>query len=406
MAAAVFASVLVAQPATASATAANRTARVITSHARQAPPATAPVPLPPPPPPKTWILVDADTGAVLDGRDAHTPVLVASIFKVLTAVVVEENLAPASDVPISARAEGMPARKINVKQGQVWNSDDLMHALLLASANDAAVALAERTGGTLEQFGTMMDRTAQRIGMTDPDVLHDPAGLDDEFSVDGGNLISARDMAIATRVFLSYPQLAEIVAEPIYRFHGPDGNDHHVVNHNLFIKTYPGAIGVKTGYTRRAGHSLIAAARRDGRTMVAVVAGAADPDRSAAGLLDKGFATAVADEAPGLERLPDVSQGNATDPVTKAPPPPRPVTTPTRADLAGSPSSYRRALKLLALGGLPAVVILALRTRARLRIRRRRRDRPAPPPRPDHPVGTPAYQQWRRHHEKVDAGHH
>src|SRR5438067_3828755 len=173
----------------------------------------------PPPAPKGWALVDADTGAVVDGGQARTPMLVASVFKILTAIVVQENLAAGSDVPVSARAEGMPARKINLKAGQVWKSDDLLAALLLVSANDAAVALAEKTAGSLEAFGGMLDRTAERLGMADHPVLRDPAGLDDEFSVDGGNLVSPRDLAIATRAFLSYPALAGIVTQPVYRFH-------------------------------------------------------------------------------------------------------------------------------------------------------------------------------------------
>ncbi len=160
-------------------------------------------PQPPPPQapgaaPKAWILVDADTGAVLDGGNARTPLLAASSVKVLTAVVVEENLRPGAHVTISERAQGMPAAKINLKAGQVWRSEDLLQALLLVSANDAAVALAEQTAGSLEAFGAMLDRTAARIGMADKPVLRDPAGLDDEFSVSGGNLVSARDLAVAT----------------------------------------------------------------------------------------------------------------------------------------------------------------------------------------------------------------
>src|SRR5207244_2866537 len=77
----------------------------------------------------------------------------------------------------------------------------------------------------------------------------------------------------------------------IYKFHGGDGNDHRILNHNLLLKTYPGAIGVKTGYTRHAGHSLIAAATRDGRTMLAVLPDAPAPHRFPTGLLDQAFAT-------------------------------------------------------------------------------------------------------------------
>lgn len=334
-------------------------------------PAAAQAPQAPPPSPKAWTLVDFDTAATIDARDDQAPYLVASVFKVLTAVTVVENLPDGAEVPVSARAEGMPARKINLKAGQVWKADDLLHALLLVSANDAAVALAERTAGSLEAFGGMLDATAARLGMTDNPVLRDPAGLDDEFSVDGGNRISARDLAIATRAFLSYPKLAQIVTKPEYRFDGGDGNPHRLLNHNRMVKTYPGAIGVKTGYTKRAGHSLIAAATRDGRTMIAVVVGAADPYGSASALLDKGFSTPV-DAEEGMETLPPVRLGNATDPVTHNAPAARPVTTPT------VPASSKRGnvlvpLWLLLLGGIPAVAILVQRRRVRVRAIRRAR---------------------------------
>jgi D-alanyl-D-alanine carboxypeptidase (penicillin-binding protein 5/6) len=327
----------------------------------------------PPPPPRSWVLVDADTGAVIDGGHEHEPQRVASVFKVLTAVTVVENLNLDTDVTVSARAEGMPARKINLKAGQVWHGVDLMHCLLLVSANDAAVALAEQTAGTLEAFGGMLDATAARLGMADAPTLRDPAGLDDEFSVDGGNLISTRDLAIATRAFLSYPELVQIVGEPDYRFQGGDANPHRILNHNLLLKSYPGAIGIKTGYTKRAGHSLIGAAKRDGRTMIAIAVGAADPNRTVEGLLDKGFATPVAAEG-AMDHLPAVHLGSARDPVTKAAPAARPVSTPeagakprSRPALASAWGGGVVPVAVLILGGVPALVILAGRRETRRR---------------------------------------
>lgn len=331
------------------------------ARAAQSPPTTTPVP-----PPKAWILVDADTGAVIDAGREREPIRVASVFKLLTAIVVFENLTAETEIPISTRAESMPARKINVKAGQVWRFDDLMHSLLLVSANDAAVALAERTAGSLEQFAGMMDTTAARLGLADSPVLRDPAGLDDEFSVDGGNLVSARDVAIVTRAFLAYPELASIVAKPEYRFVGGDGLPHRIVNHVRLLKTYPGSIGVKTGYTKRAGHTLVAAATREGRTMVAVVIGAANPYGSAAALMDRGFALPVAEQV-GLDHLPRVRLGSAVDPATLAAPPPRPVSTPVArsGDTSLLEDGGALSLALLVFGGAPAVGILVRRSRHR-----------------------------------------
>src|SRR5207247_9020751 len=110
------------------------------------------------------------------------------------------------------------------------------------------------------------------------------------------------------------PQIAASLAGPGYRFDGGDGNPLRLLNHNRLLTSYPGAIGGKTGYTRRAAHSLIAAARRNGRTMIAVVIRAADPYRSAAGLLDRGFATPVGAETR-LDHLPAVVLARAVVPV-------------------------------------------------------------------------------------------
>src|SRR5205085_6277742 len=137
-------------------------------HVHRAPQPPPPVPptVPPPPPlPKAWILVDADTGAVLDQGNAHQPLPPASVTKVLTALIAVEQLQPGADVPVSAEAQGMPARNMNMKAGQVWKFEDVLHALLMVSANDAAVALAEKASGSRQEFANVMAQTAQRIGM-------------------------------------------------------------------------------------------------------------------------------------------------------------------------------------------------------------------------------------------------
>jgi len=277
-------------------------------HRAPQPPPPGPTTVPPPPPlPKAWILVDADTGAVLDQGNAHQPLPPASVTKVLTALIAVEQLQPGADVPVSAEAQGMPARNMNMKAGQVWKFEDVLHALLMVSANDAAVALAEKISGSRQAFAAVMADAAQRLGMTDSPLLHDPAGLDDEFSNEGGNLLSAHDLAVAARAALANDQFREIVSTQVYKFHGGDGNDHRLFNEDLLLKTYPGAIGVKTGWTRKAGHSLIGAATRDGRTMLSVVLNAPDTYRATTAMLDKGFATPVAAEG-ALEHLPKVVQ--------------------------------------------------------------------------------------------------
>jgi D-alanyl-D-alanine carboxypeptidase len=244
---------------------------------------------------------------------------------------------------------------------------------LLASANDAAIALAERAGGTVEGFQSMFAATAASLGLADQPILKDPAGLDGPSGVDGGNLISARDLAIAARALLAQPFLAQIVATPVYYFPGPDNVQHRLTNHNkLFLTTYAGAIGVKTGFTDRAGACLIAAARRNGRTMLAVVLHGSNPTQTAEALLDKGFATPVEAE-PTVDRLPAVTSGA---------PKPTPSTT-TGPSLAtsgvvGAPSLHKASSDIL--GPTPsswpvriAVIILAVVGLALLAVMTRRR---------------------------------
>lgn len=264
--------------------------------------------------PRAAVLVDAETGEVLSAHNAREPLGVASTAKLLSALVAGSRLEGDELVPVSARAAGMPALKLTLKAGERWRADQLLHAMLLCSCNDAAVALAEAAGGSLEGFADLMDTAAEGLGLADQPVLRDPAGLDDEFSVDGGNRISARDLAIVTRAFLADDQLADIVALPEYRFDGGDGEPHSVKNHNRLLTSYPGAIGVKTGYTRRAGYSLVAAARRSGRTLIAVVVGSPNMYAQASALLDRGFASSsdepdgdVLPPLPGLEEASDVS---------------------------------------------------------------------------------------------------
>jgi D-alanyl-D-alanine carboxypeptidase len=268
---------------------------------------------------KASILVDADTGNVLDGVNVHQPLPPASLSKIFTALAAVHALEPGTAVPVSARAAGMPAHNLNMKAGQVWTVEDVLGSLLVSSANDAAMALAERVAGTAEGFVDVLGATSSRLGLADQPTLQDPSGLDDNFSIGGGNKVSARDLAIASRAVLAEPRLASLVSTPVYSFTGGDGIAHRLGNHNRMLKVYRGSVGVKTGYTKRSMHSLAAAATRDGRTMIAVIIGApGDTYTLASNLLDKGFGTPVASESTA-DRLPAVPSGAVQSAVTTVP---------------------------------------------------------------------------------------
>jgi D-alanyl-D-alanine carboxypeptidase (penicillin-binding protein 5/6) len=316
--------------------------------------------------PAAWVLVDADTGALIDGRDARTPRLPASTIKLFTALVAIQRLPADDPVPISSHAAGMPARRIVAGAGQVWDLEDLLNSMLTVSANDAAVAVAERVGGgTMAGWEAVAARAADGLGLEDSPDLSDPAGLDDEFAYGEGSHISARDMAIVARAVLADPRLIAMVTTEEYRFTGGDGIVHSVDRRNRLPDLYPDAFGLKTGLTEAAGRCLVAAARRDGRTMVAVLFDAPDMYASAALLLDRGFATSVAGEAT-MERLPEVVPDAAVDAPELIPGAIAPELGPVVAA-----SSRRIDLDsptvtgvLVLLGSLPA---LALRRRLRLR---------------------------------------
>ncbi|MBS1847091.1 MAG: D-alanyl-D-alanine carboxypeptidase [Actinobacteria bacterium] len=267
------------------------------------------------------ITFDVTTGRVIDAENDRTPVPVASTIKLLTALVAQANLSMDAEVPITQRIADTPPLKLSMAPGTRWRADDLMHAMLIASLNDTAMALALAAGhGTFAGYDKAAKAEMAKLQLADSPVIRDPSGLDGTEGVDGGNLISARDLAIVTREFLSIPSLAAIVQMRSYHFTGGDGRPHVVYTHNAFLSIYPGAIGVKTGYTDRSGHSLVAAATRQGRTLATIVIDSPDPVAFARAHLDAAFAAGP--DTPGTgDVLPE----------------PRPPTTTTIARAKASP---------------------------------------------------------------------
>ena len=254
--------------------------------------------------PAAYIVVDADTGRVVAGKNIHEARLTASTVKLLTALTALERLPLDSDVPVSARAQSQQASKISILEGQVWKFNDLLHALLMESANDAAFAIAERASGTVEKFAEHANALAKRLGAKET-TFNDPAGLDDENSA-GGTLMSAYDLAVIARNALAVPEVANAARLMSYELIDPAGTARQFDNHNDgFLTTYPGATGLKTGFTRAASRTLVTSATRDGRTMIAVVLATWDDTGWSGFLLDQGFTTPA--DAPGIgETIPEV----------------------------------------------------------------------------------------------------
>ncbi|HWG73228.1 MAG TPA: hypothetical protein VG184_04135 [Acidimicrobiales bacterium] len=259
-----------------------------------------------PPPAAAWVVVDVGTGHVLAAYRDHQLLPPASLTKVLTALVATRWLPAGDSIPVTPAAATVYPDRVGMKAGQVWPLDLAIHSLLIFSANDAAYAIAQRVSGSLASFGGAMDTAAGELGMVDHPVLHDPAGLDGTEGVDGGNLMSARDLAIAGRALLAEPYLAQMVALHHFPFKGPDGIGYDIETKNLaFMLSEPGAIGIKTGFTDRAGSCLMGAATQGGRTLMAVVLNGPNATLSARDLLAQGFAIPAAAE-PTADSLPAV----------------------------------------------------------------------------------------------------
>ena len=243
-------------------------------------------------PPQAWIVADAGTGEILAQANDHAALPPASTVKVMTALTAVERLPLDATITVSALAESEPASKINMKAGQHWTLQDALASLLVVSANDAAYAIAEGTSGSVSAFAKAQAATGRELGMNDS-TFGDPAGLDDGNAFRGGPLMSAYDIAVSTRNALHVPLLAHLAASASVDFTGPDG-PHHLVNHNKLVSQhlYAGATGFKTGFTDKAGHTLIATATRNGRTLIAVVLNTWDAYGWAERFLDAGFAKA------------------------------------------------------------------------------------------------------------------
>jgi D-alanyl-D-alanine carboxypeptidase (penicillin-binding protein 5/6) len=243
-------------------------------------------------PPQGFIVADAGTGEILLAHNAHLALRPASTCKIMTALTAIERLPFDSTILVSALAASAPASKINMKQGQRWSFAEALDSLMVVSANDAAYAIAEGTSGSLGAFAKAEATTARQLGLRDS-TFNDPAGLDDGNAYQGGPIMSAYDIAITARNALRVPVLAHLAASPSVSFVGPDGVTHTLVNHNKLVSDhlYLGATGMKTGFTDKAGHTLIATATRNGRTLIAVVLDTYDAYGWATRLLDTGFAT-------------------------------------------------------------------------------------------------------------------
>jgi len=248
-------------------------------------------------------IMDPTNGRLLYGKRADTPLPAASLLKMVTAIIVAEHLRPDDTLTISPAAGHARDDQIAWRQGATFTVDQVLHGMLMESSNGAAIALAQRVAGSLPAFARMATARAHQLGATHT-ILVDPSGLDA-----AGQHASARDLASIASAFLKIPWLAHVAVTKSYTVPWPDNTTATFVNLDRFVNRYPGAVGVKNGFTSVAGNCVAAAATRGGKTLIVVALNGPRIYDTASQLMDAGFATATIgswrpDPLPSVQELP------------------------------------------------------------------------------------------------------
>lgn len=233
---------------------------------------------------KAAVLMDADSGNILGAKNPDERLPMASTTKIMTALVAIEQADVSRMVEISPAAVGVEGSSIYLYEGERLSLEDLLYAMLLESANDAAAAIAIEIGGSLEGFAEMMNEKAVSLGLRNTH-FENPHGLDGK-----EHYTTAHDLALIARAALENEVFAKIVST--YKKTIPlDENDgvRLLINHNKLLKSYDGAIGVKTGFTKKSGRCLVSAAERGGMRLICVTLNAPDDWRDHKIMLDHGF---------------------------------------------------------------------------------------------------------------------
>jgi D-alanyl-D-alanine carboxypeptidase len=234
------------------------------------------------------IVVDAKSGEVLFARRADSPRYPASVTKLMTLyltfeAISEGKLSLSDEITMSHHAASQSPTKLGLREGRSLGVDDAIQAICVQSANDVAVAMAEKLGGSESRFATMMTLKAEELGMMNTHYVN-ASGLPDSRQIS-----SARDLAILSRALMTdFPQDYAYFSTKQFTYEGRTMN-----NHNGLLLRMAGVDGLKTGFTTASGYNLAASATRDGRRLIVVVLGGtsnANRDNQVADLIETGFA--------------------------------------------------------------------------------------------------------------------
>lgn len=227
------------------------------------------------------VLMDAESGRVLYEQNSHQPRLIASITKLMTALVAVEQGADLDEaVTVKGEWLGSEGSSIYLKAGEEITLRGLLYGLLLQSGNDAAMAVACHTAGSEAEFVALMNRRAAELGMKDSSFAN-PSGLNDD-----QHYSTAYDMALLAQACLRNETVAEICATRSVTI-----GTRTFVNHNKLLWRCKGCVGMKTGFTEKAGRTLVSAAAREGQTLICVTLNDGNDWNDHSRLLDYGFQT-------------------------------------------------------------------------------------------------------------------
>lgn len=217
-------------------------------------------------------LMDASNGRVLYGKDAYKEMPMASTTKIMTLLVVLENANLDEIVTVSTNAAKQPDVQLNINTGEQYVLRDLLYSLMLESHNDTAVAIAEHVGGSVEQFCNMMTEKAKELGANHTS-FKTPNGLDAD-----GHYTTARDLSLIASYAIKNPEFCKIVGTTTHQFNEVNNKRSFTVNNrDRFLYMMKGAIGIKTGFTGKAGYCFVGALEVDGKTLVSTVLGSGWP---------------------------------------------------------------------------------------------------------------------------------
>ena len=213
----------------------------------------------------SYVLLDSRTGEIVFSKNENQRMPMASVTKVMTALVVLENSKLDETVTVTSDSCGIEGSSIYLYEGEKLSVEDLLYALMLESANDAAVCLALHVGGSLEEFSDMMNGRASELGLKNTS-FNNPHGLEDP-----EHYSTARDIALIWQEAMKNSTFRQIVATKTHRIDLPDEEGYRFLsNHNKLLKSYEYCIGGKTGFTKTAGRCLVTGAKRDDLELVMV----------------------------------------------------------------------------------------------------------------------------------------